>query len=293
MLLLPSNIDLVKQFLPKSYQRIQAMGSLQGALDHYRSELPPPLYDTLCGLIAPFHDKALLGSTMWPHELNTATQIDTVIHALLIAKDVDIAIAAAQELPSDALVAMLSAIQKKTGDAFEFAHGLLSRSNNPDIVLNAAQFLSDHAHLRGNEIYEISCQLTSSNPAALFPNEVVSFVEMALQCGEVGSRFHRELSVVYQGYFSSSAYVSGFTTTREVDHEKTVYRFKGSFQLDILAPTPGALDSTAVTTVACLGTFWLKLDGNGFALVNASIDIQMATEIDWYDNEDPSLLNSV
>ena len=286
MLLTPENEAILKQFLPKSYKRVLSMGTLQGALEAYRSELPTPLYNTLRGLIAPFQDKVLLGITIWPHDVETAATIDTVIHAVVSTRKIEEAVSLSQSLGLDALVATLAALYKKNnGAAFDFALQLIRKSESIEKIATVGQFLADYHELESEDCYVLINRLGFSGGAWIIDQNIRLFVANSILYGLGCANLRENLNGAYAEYFVSEVNVTGYSLIAVEDVQPVHYKCECRFQMDILVDTLKAGDPTGFTTVSIPGKLELTIEPTGFCFDCATIDTAVAIEADLFKGE--------
>ena len=147
--------ELIKAFLPESYKRLCGLTTLPGALEAFKDDLPPQLFERISALVAPYAgdnvDASLSGFMIWPREETVALLIDEIVTAMSNRVDAGEVAGMCDGLPPEAFVALLYALQKQ--DDFKLKPRPVAlavlRPDRPEVLAyNSAQFLADNENMR-------------------------------------------------------------------------------------------------------------------------------------------------
>ena len=171
ILMEPGNAEIIKQFLPESFKRVAGLTTLPGVLSAFKDDLPEELFAKINSLVAPYTSgktyAGLRGSAIWPQEAAVAHQIDEVIKALLLDWEPRAVVPMCENLPPEAFVALLYALQRHQYEALKlywFALEVLKCSRVEEIAYNSAQFLADHWDMPHSTMYADLLHIFAKNP---------------------------------------------------------------------------------------------------------------------------------
>ncbi len=181
MLLESSNQDLLKQFLPQSYRRVQGLTSLEGAILAFRDRLPDEILVEVMRLVRPYSEFPLNGSLIWPYDKISAKTIDQIVGCVLIHSDFDEAVSATEEIEYDAFVALLTHLYEHyPEECFAYLSAIVRQHHEMDTRFNAAQFLFDNYEVSPSDYIDFVTHLDAYGLSALFSSEIAAFVEEEL-----------------------------------------------------------------------------------------------------------------
>ncbi len=177
MLIEPVNHKILKQFLPKSYERVQGLTSLEGAILKHADRLPQDVVAQMLELIRPY-SMELQGSQIWPHDHASAAAIDEIVKALLVDKDIDDCIKATKNIRVDAFVAMLERIHEKyPSECRSYLEAVILNHHDHDLKLNSVQFLVDRYEITPPDNIKLAFHLDAAALQMLFGTEIAIFVQ--------------------------------------------------------------------------------------------------------------------
>jgi len=181
ILLEPSNQDLLKQFLPQSYQRVKGLTSLEGAILAFRDRLPDDVLREIMGLVRPYSEFALKGSIIWPYDNMSAARIDRIVRHVLIKPNRDEAVLATEGIEYDAFMTLVVHLHEHyPEECFGYLSAVVLQHDEPDIRFNAAQFLFDNYEIPPHDNVRFATHLDHDALAELYSSEIISFVEEEL-----------------------------------------------------------------------------------------------------------------
>lgn len=181
MLLEPSNQDLLKQFLPQSYQRVRGLTSLEGAVFSFRDQLPEDVLTEVMKLVRPYSERSLKGNLVWPYDSESAAAIDQIVKYVLVKPDLDEAVRATQNIEYDAFVTLVGQLHKQhPEECFFYLSAIVCQHLEQDVKFNAAQFLFDNYEISPLDRMRFATQLDSDALAEIYSSEIAGFVEEEL-----------------------------------------------------------------------------------------------------------------
>lgn len=188
MLLNTSNRDLLKQFFPESFRRVEGLTSIEGALLRFQDQIPGEVLDDVMRLLRPYSDTPLKGDIVWPYDAESAAVIDAIVRHLLIEDD---PIAAAdmvkEPIEYDAFLALLNQLQAGYGDeCFELLDAVITRNADPGVRLNAFQFLTENTEVHPVDQIRLASHLDSEGLQIVYSSEIAGYVEetLTVEAGE-------------------------------------------------------------------------------------------------------------
>ena len=181
MLLEPSNEDLLEQFLPKSYQRIRGLTSLEGAVLAFQDQLPEEVLARVMQLVRPYSTSILKGEALWPYDQVSAEAIDNIVKKLLVENDTEGAVAATDQIEYDAYVTLVNMLAHKHHDECrEYLLATVKHHNDADLRFNAAQLIFDNYELTSEENLKVATHLDYDALEELYSGELSYFVSSEL-----------------------------------------------------------------------------------------------------------------
>lgn len=160
MLFDPSNEDLLKQFLPESYQRVKGLTSLEGAVLALGDRLPEEVLAEVMRLVRPYSTSSLKGTVVWPYDRASAEAIDNIVTRLIVNGDTSAAVEATEQIEYDAFVAFINTLANEYHDECrEYLLAVVRHHHESDVQFNAAQLLFDNYELSNTETIEVATYL--------------------------------------------------------------------------------------------------------------------------------------
>lgn len=181
ILLRDENTDLLKRYLPISYDALQRLSSLPQALDSLRALVPGPIYDRISTFIEIYSadNTWLTGELIWPHDLHSAETIDHAIRLLLEKDDPVEAVDALREgeIEFDAVEAMLTTLASFRPEPTRALCRALIRTGDSDgPSLFAYRFYVDNFEPANDEQIALAVQLASEDLHHLYAEEISAFI---------------------------------------------------------------------------------------------------------------------
>lgn len=231
MLLEQTNQDLLKQFLPQSYQKVRGLTSLEGAIISFREQLPEDIFNEIMRLVSLYSGSSFKGSDIWPHNTKTAKIIDQIVRHVLVSLDLDEAVRTTQIIEYDAFIKLVERLFEDYPDeCFDYLSKIVLQHSEPDMKVNAAQFLFDNYDISPQEQMRFAVMLDSSGLAEIYSSEVSNFVQDELLRNAVHYSMYSSIDQL-----SSATRLDGiFVTTLEFnsDQHKQVW-FSGTMIVEV------------------------------------------------------------
>jgi hypothetical protein len=266
ILLEPSNEDLVKQFLPQSYQRIKGLTSLEGAVLAFRDQLPDEVSAEIMRLVKPYSEFALKGSLIWPYDSVSAAGIDKIVTHVLIKPNVDEAVSATEEIEYDAFMALVTHLHDHyPEECFAYLSAIVCQHPEPDVRFNAAQFLLDNYEISPSDQVRFATKLDPEALAELFSSETVGFVEEELLRNSPSYDMYQSLDELSSATRLESVVVSDLAF-RAAEDERI--DFSGHMYVEVTL----VCDGEDMGTHSFPGSFSGFFDEHGIYIQGASVD---------------------
>lgn len=197
ILLDPTNHDLVKQFLPKSYQRVKGLTSLESSILGFRDQLPDEVLADVMRLIKPYSSSSLKGSLVWPFDSTSAATIDRIIKMLLIHQNAEEAALSTDKIEYDAFVALIERLYADYPDeCFSYLSSIILKHDDEDMKYNAYQFLLDNYNLSRRDIVRLVL-FVDDWPELIDKTEVSNFVQDILSESSQSHKALKELKITF------------------------------------------------------------------------------------------------
>lgn len=265
ILLDPEYHDLLEQFLPRSYERVKGLNSLEGAILTFRDQLPDVVLKHMLRLVEPYSSEPLKGSAVWPHDTDSASAIDNIVVNLLIRKDACKAVAATEGIEYDAFVSLCEKLYDKYSDeCYNYLAEIICKHQDFDLKFNAAQFLLDNYEVSPADKIAFSSCLDEDALSELYVSEISNFIREELVMHSSNYALHDQLDIL-----SSATVLIGIDITRLNIHPQAKrIRFSGEMDVD----TTLQYGNELARNFACPGRFEGYFDEHGIYLTSAEVD---------------------
>lgn len=181
MLLDPANQDLLKQFLPQSYQQVRGLTSLEGAVLSFRDQLPEGVLAEVMRLVRPYSSPSLKGNIVWPYNIKSALVIDQIAKHVLVEPNLDEAVRDTDNIEYDAFAAFIEQLHKQyPEECFAYLSAIVQQHPEQDVKFNAVQFLFDNYEISPSDRMLFATQLDPDALAEIYSSEVAGFIEEEL-----------------------------------------------------------------------------------------------------------------
>lgn len=231
MLLEPSNQDLLKQFLPKSYQKVRGLTSLEGAVLSFRDQLPEDVLTEVMKLVRPYSGPSLKGTLVWPYDSESAAEIDQIVKYVLVNQDLNEAVQSTQNIEYDAFVKLVEQMHKQhPEECYAYLSAIVLQHPEQDVKFNAAQFLFDNYEISPPDRMRFATQLDSGALAEIYSSEVAGFVEDELLLNTPNYSLYSAIDEL-----SSATQIDGILiTTLELDSTRdSQIKFSGKMVVQV------------------------------------------------------------
>lgn len=267
ILLDPSNLDLLKQFLPQSYLRVRGMTSLEGAVLSFRDQLPDEVLAEVIRLIRPYSERRLKGSDIWPYDVESAQVIDKIVKYVVLKPDLNTAVLATEEIEYDAFWTLAShLIEYYPEECRAYLFAVVSQHYDLDVRFNAMQLLLDHYEIHPPDYIDLVTRLAPGDLAELLSSEVVSFVVEELTVNATLYEIYQELETL--SIATEITYIQVVQLEfGSVTGERVEFRGQMRVGVDLLS------DDVKMGTDILQGSFLGHISERGIWLDGASIEI--------------------
>lgn len=227
ILLKKENQDLLKQFLPKSYERVNQLTTLEGALYAHKEQLPDDVFSEVINLIKPYSTQ-LKGLNIWSYDSKVAENLDLIVESLIRENDLNKAIAKTEGIGYDEYLAFVDALKDVYPErCFEYLWKTITYFAGSGLSYNAFYFLADHYKLTKSDLIKLAPCL--DDEFTLTKNsEIVQSLEDILK--KQDSEYLNELSKKVPKPVIKS--INGLNIVYFVSHEARV-EFAGTIQLEV------------------------------------------------------------
>jgi hypothetical protein len=267
MLLDSTNQHLLEQFLPKSYQRVKGLTSLEGAVLAFRDQVPEGVLVEIMRLVKPYSASSLKGEVVWPYDAESAEAIDKIVMRLIIERDADSAVDATEQIEYDAFVALANELTRNYyEECREYLFAIIRHHHEPDIRFNAAQLLFDHYELSKTETMEIATYLDSSALEELYSGEIVGFVVEELYINMTDYDLYQSLDELSSRTQIELVLIESLTIIANTEDRQV--QFSGKMTVDAIFE----FDGEEIGGYSFPGIFTGYMDEQGIYLKEASID---------------------
>lgn len=281
MLLDPTNQELLKQFLPKSYERVKGLTSLEGAVQAFRDQLPEAVLAEIMNLVRPYSTSSLKGAVVWPYDVQSAEAIDNIVMKLIIEQDVDAAVDATEQIEYDAFVSLINELIKDYyNECREYLLAIVRSHHESNIQFNAAQLLFDNFELSNIERMETVVHLDSFALQELYSGEIVRFVTEELYANTTDYDLYQAIDELSSHTQIDDIYIENPTIT--ANSEDRQVQFSG----EMTVHASFGFDGDEMGGQSFPGTFFGYIDKNGMYLEDASVDTHSYFSD---DSDDPNL----
>lgn len=267
MLLLESNIDILKKYLPESFKRIKSLSDPETILLGLRDKLPGDLFDRIAKVIRAYAENEIKGSQIFPDDSTAADSVDKIIYALLVDKDFDAMANATVDITPDQLehfITRLTTVYRSS--AREYLKSIVTSQSTCPIVSQALILLNQDFGLSWDEKLELCHGQPSSIVAHAFEDEVWWFVKSKL----MNDPWEYSFAEVYSlGPIVSVDEVLVDDVTFDTDYEDSM-SFHGKISVSIII---GDDEKEKGHWSHLDGDFEGHLDESGLSLDSASVDI--------------------
>ncbi|MCA1568301.1 MAG: restriction endonuclease [Acidobacteria bacterium] len=266
MLLEPSNQDLLKQFLPQSYERLKGLTTLEGAVLAFRDQLPEEVLADVMRLVRPYSDSPLRGLVIWPHDTASATSIDLIIRSLLIDKDTNKAVSVTESIEYEAFVALADKLlEQYPNECYNYLAALVCNHKDTSIIFNSAQILFDNYEIPQSDYIKFATHLDGEALTDLYGGEIMLFIQNTLQHNPSDYETHDSLDVlssatILDGVSILSLHMESYSSGR--------IGFYGEMEVDVTLQYGSELTRYAVFP----GEFEGYFDEHGMYLISATVD---------------------
>ncbi|MEE9552737.1 MAG: hypothetical protein V3W18_00455 [candidate division Zixibacteria bacterium] len=267
MLLEASNNDILKQYLPESYKRVQSLTSIESILEKLKPQMPEEIYLRIINLINPYIETSLYGVSIWPFDPDTANKIDEIVKWLIIEHDSPKALKMTEELDPDAFIAFIQRLNEKyPAECEKYLSIVATQHPDSDFRFNAAHFLFDNFEVNPPDALEIYGKLNSDDLYELLGSEVIDFVNYELTANTPN----------YYELHNAIDQLSSRTTVDDVqieslkfqNLEKGAIHFSGEYSLSVLLE----YDHEEMGGFSFPGNFSGYFDINGIFIETANVD---------------------
>lgn len=266
MLLEPSNHDLVKQFLPNSYQRVKGLTSLEEAVLAFREQIPDTVLAEIMRLVRPYSATPLKGSIVWPYDSRSASVIDQIVRNLLVEQDVNAAVVVTENIEYDAFMAFITALQEHLpNDCYQYLLAVVCQHSEPDIRFNAAQFLFDYYEVEFSDNIRIATHLDDDALKELYESEISSFVQQEIVNNTPDYALYQSIDELSNATQIENIYVSDITFEPDEDIQ---VNFSGDMTISLSL----VFEREIMTRHSFPGEFSGYFNQHGMYLESATID---------------------
>lgn len=266
ILLESSNQDLLKQFLPQSYQRVKGLTSLEGAILVFRDQLPDEVLAEVMYLVKPYSESPLKGSIIWPYDNTSAATIDQIVKHVLLKPNLYEAVIAIEEIEYEAFMTLVARLHERyPEECFAYLSAIVCQHHELDVRFNAAQFLFDNYEISPSDYIRFATHLDPDGLAELYGPEVISFVEQELYENTPSYDIYQSLDQLSSATQIEDIYVSALAFSAL---ENRRIEFTGRMYVDVTF----FLDGEKVGSPSFPGSFLGFFDAGGMYLEKASVD---------------------
>ena len=262
--------DLLQQFLPKSYQRVRKLTSLEGALLEFQDQLPSQVLEEIMRLVKPYSGATLKGSSVWPYDNASAAVIDEIVKHILLHPDPDAAVEATEHLEFDAFIAFVTRLQERyPAECLDYLRAVVSNHPEQDVRFNAAQFVFDNYDVSPVEQLRFAAHLDADSLAEIYGREIAVFVEEEILTNPSEYALHGAIDQLSSATVINSVTVSELRV--DADNDERV-QFAGKMRVEVTLVFEGEAMGGRILE----GDFSGYFDTNGMYLEEASVDASEA-----------------
>lgn len=266
ILLDPEYHNVLEQFLPKSYERVRGLTSLEGAILSFRDQLPDVVLTHILRLVEPYTSSPLKGSVIWPHDSDSASAIDDIVVNLLIRTNLDKAVAATKDIEYDAFVALCEKLHDRyPNDCYRYLVVIIHKHEDVDLRFNAAQFLLDYYEIDAATRIELSGYLEQDALVELYGSEIIYFLRQELLENTPNYALHSQLDILSSATIIDAVDITSLTIEPEAGAR---INFSGEIDVD----TTLQYGEDVVRDFSCSGHFEGYFDEHGMYLTSAKVD---------------------
>lgn len=184
MLLQPDNQDLLKQFLPTSYQRVKGLTSIEGALLAFQDQIPEDIWNETMRLLKPYSELPLKGSVIWPFNKDVGRTIDRIVRHLLIESNVLSAVIETENLEYDVFIQLVERMTTQyPRECRDYLFAIILHHSKLDMRINAAIYLYDNYEVTIEEGLHIANKLDTETLSDLYGMDISDLVSMEIVDG--------------------------------------------------------------------------------------------------------------
>lgn len=265
MLLESSNQDILKQFLPHSFQKVRGLTSIEGAILAFREQLPNDVLVEVLRLVKPFADPSLKGAIVWPYDTESSSAIDSIFRSIL-DQDYKKAVQETEKLGDEAFIAFITSLYgNDPAGCYEYLIQVVCNHSELDMRFNAIQFLFDNYEVSPQDVILLATHLDSKALKELYGAEIIHFVRDELYTNAAN----------YDLLYGPLDELSSATQIENIDiTDLTVGGNEGSivFSGDISVEATLVYDHEEMGSVSFPGEFSGYFDEHGMYLESASVN---------------------
>jgi hypothetical protein len=272
ILLEPSNHDLIKQFFPKSYERVKGLTTLEGAILAFREQIPSDVLNSVLKLLKPYSSMMLKGSNIWPYDTASANVIDRIVSFLLVEENPQKAAEITEDIEYDAFLALIKVLKEEYSvECLDYLKQIVFNHSDSDVRFNAAQFIFEQYEISGAEQIELAQHLDGDAIEELFGSEVSIFIEEEISINSVDYNLHSKIDAT-----SSNTIVDSIIITYIEFNcvEKGRIDFRGEIEIGVELHC----DGESMGEESYPGEFAGYIDEHGMYLKNATVDVSCLNE---------------
>lgn len=267
MLLEPEKKDLLKQFFPKSYQKVEGLTTLEGAIMAFHDQIPEEVFYKIMRLVKPYLKVELKGEVIWPYDSKSAETIDNIIISLLYNNDVNASVDATSQIEYDAFIALVDYLKKYyQEECYKYLFEIVCCHSEQDLRFNAAQILFDNYELQNCEVIEIAIHLDSNALEELYSDEITYFVLEELYTNTVNYDLYSSLDILSSLTRIEEINISDIFVNAVPNNKKIC--FSGTMTIDVSLE----YDRDCAGSRSFPGTFSGHFDKFGIYLEEATVD---------------------